>query len=721
MNKLIVTKRDGSVQPFDSDKIRIALRKCFKRCRVRYSADVLNDVVADVEEQYKDASPSVEDIQNIVERVLMRTHPDVAKEYILYRRNKERIREWVRTKEEFIERYKQSSNTANATVDDNSNVGSKNIAVANAEIHKEDNIQINRRCVVNKLNEIFPDFDAKQYERDLNDHIIYKHDESSMGVISPYCVAVSMYRFLTDGIKNLGGLSAHPKNLDSYCGMLPNFIFSVAGQFAGAVAVPEALLYFDYFCRKEWGNNYYLHLDDVVNPRSTHPRTIQQQIHQHYQQIVYSINQISGSRNMQSAFVNFSYFDRPFYDAMFGNFYFPDGTQPQWESLCWVQKDFMMWFNEERLKVVLTFPVESFALIYQDGDFVDKDSADFVAEEYERGHSFFTYISDSVDSLSSCCRLKNKIHTKEFTFTNGNIGLEIGSKSVITCNVNRIVQNYCREIQNNTDNELFYSGLQEYINNILERVYHYHVAYNELLWDMMDAHLLSVYDAGFIDLNKQYLTIGINGLNQAAEYLGMECSDNDRYQRFCQTLFSIFKNFNEKHNGTFNNHKLMFNTEMVPAESLGVKNYNWDKEDDYVVGDDTNLYASYVYKPNDKNVDIFEKICMHGRRYIGDYLDGGSAAHLNLEEHLTKRQYERILRYAAEQGCQYLTFNVPMTECLECGHIVNRKVSECPACGSENIQYWTRIIGYLTAVPRWSKARQEEFETRVFEKVEEGK
>lgn len=491
-------------------------------------------------------------------------------------------------------------------------------------------------------------------------------------------------------------------------------------------AVPEALLYFDYFARKEWGDDYYLHTEDIVNPRSQHPRTIREQIHQHFQQVVYSINQPAAARGLQSAFVNFSYYDKAFYEGMFGNFVFPDFTKPIWESFNWLQKDFMQWFNDERKKCILTFPVESFAMVYQDHEFLDPESADFVAEEYARGHSFFTYISDTVDSLSSCCRLKNRLQTKEFNFTNGNMGLQTGSKSVITINLNRTIQDWAR-LNNRIAGASGLSkeeqeGLIEYLGAIVDRIYKYHTAYNELLWDMKDAHLLPVYDAGFIDLNKQYLTIGINGLNQAAEFLGYTCNDNEQYKQFCQLIFGAIAAKNkEAGKEKFNGHTLTFNTEQVPAESLAIKNYNWDKEDDYWVPEDTNLYASYIFKPNDPTTDIFEKLRMHGREYIGDYLDGGSAAHINLEEHLTKDQYRNIIKYAAEQGTNYFTFNIPMSECCDCGHIVNGPVDECPICHSHNIKYWVRIIGYLTAVTSWSAGRRAEFGTRIFHSMNKDK
>ena len=630
----MIIKRNKSKEEFSTEKIEKALLSAFiscgypnnkytkRRCR-KFAKSILPQQVE-----------TVEDVQDRIEDLLMSEHfYDVAKAYIIYREKHNKLREFTDNKLNFINKYKNSNNTANATVDDNSNVNGKNIGILNSEIHKEDNIQVSRRMVVEKLRELYPNFDAKQYIRDLEHHIIYKHDESSFaGAISPYCVSSTMYPFLINGLKNIGGLSASPKNLDSFCGMYINYIFAVSAMFAGAVATPEVLLYFTYFCKKEWGDDFYLKADNIITTNGGREKTIRSQIHQYWQQIVYSINQPSAARGLQSAFVNFAYFDKEFFKGMFGNFYFPDGTRPDWESLNWIQKEFMQWFNTERLKCMLTFPVESFALIHKDNEFKDEESAKFVAEEYARGHSFFTYISDTVDSLSSCCRLKNKIKTKEFNFTNGNMGIQTGSKSVITLNLNRIIQDWAKQEttwwSEEGDKNLLHCKdniplLKEYLVDILERVYKYHIAYNELLWDMYDANLLPVYKAGFIDLNKQYLTIGLNGLNQAAEFLGISCNDNKEYKDFCQLIFSIIKENNTKNKGKFNNHVLTFNTECVPAESLAIKNYNWDKEDNYKVPSDTNLYASYIFKPNDANISVLDKFKLHGKDYIGDFLDGG--------------------------------------------------------------------------------------------------
>lgn len=729
-----VIKRDGSIEAFNIEKIVNAAKKAYEACGAKLSKEVETELRGLFNEQ---DTIGIEEIQDAVEKILMKDNPEFAKAFIIYRYKHKRTRDFVKNKIGFINRYKGSSNTANATIDDNSNVNGKNIGILNAEIHKEDNIDISRGMIMSKLKELFPDFDSKQYIRDLEDHIIYKHDESGFaGAISPYCCSISMYPFLTSGIKDVGGLSAAPKNIDSYCGIYINLIFAISGQFAGAIATSEFLLYFDYFARKEWGDDYYEKSECIItSPHCKRQKTIKDQIHQHFQQVIYSINQPEAARGMQSAFVNFSLFDECFYHGMFDNFYFPDGTQPRWESLNWLQKEFLHWFNQERLKCILTFPVVSCTLLYKDGEFQDKDFFNFLCEEYAQGNSFFTYISDTVDSLSSCCRLKNKIQTKEFNFTNGNMGVETGSKSVISLNLNRIIQDWYNLDQPSPDIEYdivskmhnpkdrlntMWIGSKEfalltfkkYLKEILERVYKYQTAYNELLWDMYNAGLLPVYKAGFIDLNKQYLTIGLIGTSAAAEFLGIKISNNSDYQNFCQTVFGFIKEQNTLHKTK----KTIWNTEQVPAESAGIKLYNADKADGYWVPEDINLYTSYIYKPYDPQLSFLDRIILHGKNYIGDYLDGGSSAHLNLDTHLDYEQYKKIITFAAENGCQYLTFNVPNSECDDCGFITKVPITQCPKCGSKHISLYDRIIGYLTKISNWSEGRQIEQKKRVYSK-----
>ena len=566
-----IIKRNGFLEEFNPDKIKSAISKAFKACDYTIDDSVIQEITDNVSIW---DNISVEDIQDQIEEVLMDyDFPKVAKSFILYREKNKSIRNYVTKKLKFISDYINSDNTANATIDDNSNVANRNIAVLNSEIHKEDNREVNLRMLRDKLKELYPDFNYKQMDIDF-DTIAYLHDSSSQ-IGMPYCVAITMYPFLLNGIKDLGGLSAAPKNIDSFCGMFVNLVFSIASQFKGAVATPGVLLCMDYFLRKEWGNLYHEKSNIVISsPYSKRKQTIHSQIHQYFQQIVYSLMQPSGSRGNQSVFWNLSIFDKPFFDTMYGDFYFPDGSKPQWESLKWLQKDFLHWFNQERLKCILTFPVVSLCLIYQDNKFVDEDLYEFACKEYSEGNSFFTYISDSADSLSSCCRLSSKISKPQFNFTNGQLSEMTGSKNVITLNLNRIIQDWCKSIGGIPTVGNQHDSLKFYLIDILERVYKYQIAYNECLKYLKENKLLPVYDAGFIDMKKQYLTIGINGLNQAAEFLGIKCNKNKEYEEFCNLIFTTIKEQNQLHKTK----ELMFNTEFTPQIHVVYKPFLIDLE-----------------------------------------------------------------------------------------------------------------------------------------------
>lgn len=712
----IIVKRDGTEERLYPIKIQNAITAVFEETQNdNYEAieDLTDEVINFIsDEEYID----VEEIQDTIEFFLFKhKYFNELKAFIIYRIEHSVLRKNLNDKQYFLEKYKQSKNTADATIDDNSNVSSKNLAILSHESHKKDNQKNIRYAITKKLQELYPDFDKKQYIRDLERHIIYKHDENSLPYVTQYCAAVPLDEFLYNGIKNLGGLSSAPKNLDSYCGMYINLIFALSAQVLGAVATPGFLVYFDWFARKEWGDNYFEISKKPTKFKIQNDQkievTIEKQIEQYFQQVVYSINQPAAARGNQSAFVNFSYFDKFYFESIYSQHVLPDGTYPIWKSVSWLQKKFMKWFNAERLRCVLTFPVESVSLLYKDGEFQDKDWFNFVTEMYGEGHSFFTYISDTVDSLSSCCRLKNKLQ-KEFMFTNGMISESTGSKSVITLNLNRIVQDFINKYNLLYGSKDFNEMFKGELTVILNRIYKYHNAYNEILWENYESGLSPIVESNFVDLNKLYLTIGINGLNQAAEFLGLTCNDNPEYKAFCNFVFSTIKEQNQLNNTK----KCTFNTELVPAESLGIKNFNWDKEDGYKINETngTNLYASYIFKPNDPTVDILEKIKLHGSEYIGDFLDGGSACHLNLKEHLTQEQYKILLNYAGEVGCQYLTFNIPNSECSECNYITKHPIKQCPKCGSEKIYLYDRIIGYLTKIKNWSSGRQREQKTRIY-------
>lgn len=573
---MLVIKRNGTTQKFNWDKIENVINKAFQAVGKTLTSEMYNDIIDELyfgdDKGIMRDCITVEELQDQIEQALFECdHFDVAKAFILYRDKHKQQRTQAQSNINFIKNFVASYNTADATIDDNSNVGTKGIGVLNAEIHKKDNKNTNMELWEQWLTKLYPDFNVKVMRNDFNT-ILYPHDSSSQ-VMMPYCMAVSMYPFLLSGLKDLGGKSAVPKNIDSFCGIYVNLVFALASEVKGAVATPEFIMYMDYFCRKEWGENYYRNdLEYITSSICNKQKTIGSQIDQYFQQVTYSINQIAGSRGCQSPFTNFSFFDKYFFQGMFGDFKFPDGTAPIWESTNWLQQRYLHWLNQERLKCILTFPVCSYACQIENGKFKDEQTYKFICQEYSEGNSFFTYLSESVDSLSSCCRLQNAVSDNTFSMTNGQIGVMTGSKNVITLDLNRIIQDWYNTNcwMSDIKDEHKYKketiirhekeNLKEYLIGILERVYKYHTAYNEMLHWAKNHNLFLAYNAGFINLDKQYLTIGINGLNQAAEFLGIKCSNNQEYSEFCKLIFSTIKEQNKLHKTK----KLMFNCEQVP-------------------------------------------------------------------------------------------------------------------------------------------------------------
>lgn len=595
----------------------------------------------------------------------------------------------------FINKYKKAINASSGSeVDQNANVENKNIATMQNELPKRDLIGTNRLLMMNKLTEMYDEDLANTYIQEIEKHLIYKHDETS---VMPYCVSVTMYPFLYEGLKAVGGISGPPKHLDSFCGEFINFVFAIAAQFAGAVSTPEFLTYLDYFIRREYGDDYYKRPDEVVT-LGLNPKTIDKVITDRFEQVVHSINQPAAARGYQSVFWNCAYFDKYYFDGIFHDFLFPDDTEPQWESVSWLQKRYMKWFNNQRLKDPLTYPVETMNLLNNGNDYSDQEWADFAAEMYAEGHSFFTYTSDSVDSLASCCRLRNELQDNTFSFTLGAGGVSTGSKGVITININRLVQN---AVRNGID-------ISDAVRDQVERVHKYLLAFNEIMKDNFEAKLLPIYDAGFISLEKQFLTIGVNGFVEGAEFLGIPITPNEQYFEYCEKILKPIYELNK----AARTDEVMFNTEFVPAENLGVKNAKWDKEDGYFVPRD--CYNSYFYIVEDETTNLVDKFILHGKK-LTKYLDGGSALHGNLNEHLSKEQYKVIMKDAIKTGCSYYTFNIPNTICNDCGHISKHRMDHCENCGSTNIDYLTRIIGYLKRVSAFSEARQKEASKRYYE------
>ena len=582
--------------------------------------------------------------------------------------------EQLNGKLKFMSDYISAHNAADGSkMDANANVTHKNIATMESELMKDFLVQVNRAQICRKITELFGREWAEEYIRQIEAHEIYVHDETSL---KPYCVSVTLYPFLRDGLTKLGGESKAPQHLASFCGSFVNLVFAISAQFAGAVATVEFLTYFDYFARRDFGDGYLeTHTEEIDN---------------HLQQVVYSINQPAAARGYQSVFWNISVYDRHYFEAMFGDFVFPDFSKPEWESVARLQNHFLKWFNRERTKAILTFPVVTAAMLTENGRCKDDEFAGQMAQELAEGNSFFVYLSDNPDSLASCCRLRNQIEDRTFSYTLGAGGVATGSINVITLNMNRLEQDG--------------RNLAEEVG----KLHRYQYAYRKLMEEYQAAGMLPVYDAGFITLDKQFLTIGINGMAEAAESQGITVGYNPEYVSFVQgRLKTIF----EANQAAAEQYGVKFNTEFVPAENLGVKNAMWDKADGYTVPRD--CYNSYFYVVEDQSINALDKFLLHGKELTG-WLDGGSALHLNLDEALTAGGYRSLLDIAAKTGCNYFCVNVRITICNGCGHIDKRTLHSCSACGSHDIDYGTRIIGYLKRVSAFSSGRRKEHALRYY-------
>ncbi len=686
-----ITKRDGSRESFSLDKIMNAIMKAFQSVGEEVDLSSISKIISrlNITNDIR-----VEDIQNQVETALMEEgYYKVAKSFIIYRQEHTEDRETL-AKMKFLTEYCDASNAATGSkYDANANVEHKNIATLIGELPKSNFIRLNRRLLTSRIKKMYGKELADEYIDKLTHHFIYKNDETSL---ANYCASITMYPWLIGGTTSIGGNSTAPTNLKSFCGGFINMVFMVSSMLAGACATPEFLMYMNYFIQKEYGKDYWKRADEVVD-LSLRKRTIDKVITDCFEQIVYSLNQPTGARNYQAVFWNISYYDKYYFQSIFGNFYFPDGSQPDWDGLSWLQKRFMKWFNKERTKTVLTFPVETMALLTENGDCKDKEWGDFTAEMYAEGHSFFTYMSDNADSLSSCCRLRNEIQDNGFSYTLGAGGVSTGSKSVLTINLNRCIQ-YA------VNHQIDY---KEYLSHVIDLCHKVQLAYNENLKELQAHGMLPLFDAGYINIKRQYLTIGINGLVEAAEFMGLKITPNDDYLHFVQGILGLVEQYNKK----YRSKEAMFNCEMIPAENVGVKHAKWDREDGYFVPRD--CYNSYFYVVEDNSLTILDKFKLHGAPYI-EHLTGGSALHMNLEEHLSEPQYRQLLRVAAKEGCNYFTFNIPNTVCNDCGHIDKRYLKECPCCHSKNVDYLTRIIGYLKRVSNFSAPRQQEAHRRYY-------
>lgn len=581
---MVIIKRDGTKEEFNADKIFNALTKAFKACGYTSVENVIRDMVSEM--RFWD-NITVEEIQDEVEETLYNyEYFDVARAYSIYREEHKKAR-FIRSRLNYMDTYKDSGVNASTSseTDANANVASKNVANLEGEVYKVTNRIIQRQRMKDKLNKLYPGQElGRQYIKDLENHIIYTHDEASTPVLKPYCKAVTLYPLMLKGVGNIDGVTpSAPNDIQSFSGQVTNAVFLFSSQCKGAVALGDYFIALNYYVIQEFGPVWYDKVDEVVtNSHFLHQYTVGHYIRKGMKQFIYGVNQPAGNRSYNSPFSNVSFYDKVYFKSLFGEFYYPDGTQPEWNAIDKLQRIFMQLLREIRLIKPLAFPVTTMALVHNGKEYLDHEYKELCAEEWAKGGSFFCYTSDNPTSLASCCRVLNEMSDNTFSSTTGMTGVMTGSCNVITLNINRIVQDYIHTWKNWEDHivdgkcafpfEWFsesFSDLKNYLINILERVYKYHIAYKTMLYEMEDAKMFSDCNAGYIYMRKLYSTIGLIGYCEAAQFLGLSVSNNKEYKDFLKLVFGTVKEENKKNSIHDSKRPFLFNSEAIP-KSLGM-------------------------------------------------------------------------------------------------------------------------------------------------------
>lgn len=451
---------------------------------------------------------------------------------------------------DFIDNFIDKNTVADASIDGNANVGHKDIVALQNEMSKPHSKLL-------AFNKIYYELD-KKYGREVAANWLesewvgkfYLHDAFSSTFVS-YCYAYDIEELVKKGLYFIDEFNAEPpQHLVTFTDFVGEFVSWTCNRSSGAVGLPSFLVYSYYFWNKDKKENY---MSDANKYRD-----------QEFQRIIYKLNQPYLRGGIQSAFTNFSIFDREYLVALFGDKDYPDGTpiMDYIDDIIEYQKDFMKVLSNVRKHNMMTFPVMSISLLRKEGKFVDEDFAKWACRHnMEWGDSNF-FVSEDITSLSNCCRLISDIKNLGFFNSIGGTALEVGSVKVNTINLARIAYETI-----NTSN---------YLNVLKERV--------KLCAQTLDVvrsiikrnaekGLLPNYTKGIMKLKNQYNTIGIIGCYEALLHFGMVKYDefNNVYytEEGKEFVKQIFETINNVKNKFVEDKDYQINIEQIPK-------HNWD-------------------------------------------------------------------------------------------------------------------------------------------------
>lgn len=506
------------------------------------------------------------------------------------------------------------------------------------------------------------------------------------------CFAYDIEDLVNKGLYFINGFNAQPpQHLVTYTDFVAEFISWCCNRTSGAVGVPSFLIYSYYFWKKDVESGY----------ASKDPEYYRDQ---EFQRIIYKLNQPFLRSGIQSAFTNFNLFDRPYMEALFGGKTFPDGSYiiDYVDEIMEYQKAFMGVVSKVRSDNMMTFPVLTYSLLRQDGKFVDEDFAKWCCKHNMKWADSNFFISDDINSLSNCCRLKSNIKDLGYYNSIGGTALEVGSVKVSTINMARLAYEAL-------DKNHYYRLLSnEVILNLkaLDRVRH-------IIKRNVDKGLLPNYELGILNLDSQYNTIGIIGIYETLKHFGMVETDNLGYTTYTDEGVEFAKNILKVIHYTIDRFKeqehvnYLINIEQIPGERAAVVLMEKDKlfypDEDY----DLPLYGNQ-WIPLGVKCSLAEKVRLSA--ILDDACSGGSIAHINIEAPFPNFETAwNMLNYVADAGVTYFAFNLRISACKNNHGFFG---DTCPICGEPVETTYQRIVGFLTPEKTYSKERKAEFKMR---------
>ena len=610
---------------------------------------------------------------------------------------------------DFIDNFIDTETVADASIDGNANVGSKDMRTLMNEMPKPHRKLLAYNKIYYELNKAYGFKTANEwFEKEWN-KALYLHDADTSTFVH-YCFAYDLKDLAERGLFFLNNFNARPpQHLSTFVDFVKEYISFASNRSSGAVGLPNLIPYMFYFWKKDCDNGFATKSPDYY---------ARQQI----QRFIYAVNQPYVRDGMQSAFTNVSIFDEPYLVALFGGAQFPDGEY----MMDYIDdiKEFQKVFMEEEALIrndnMFTFPVYSLSLLRQDHKFIDEDFAKWGVQQIcivnkinEKNQisgwydsNFF--IDDNVTSLSNCCRLKSNIEDLGYFNSIGGTALKVGSVKVSTINLARLAYENLNEQQY----LVALRDITELDCKVLDVVRH-------ILMRNVEKGLLPNFSKGLVDFDHLYNTIGVMGIYETMKAFGYTREDefgNTYYtpeaDAFGKKIFEVIHRTKDQF-ALDKSYKI--NLEAVPGESCAVKFLAADKmlypED---VVEDLPLYGNQ-FIPLGIKTTIQERIRIAS--LYDSYCNGGSIAHINIEAPFDS--FEKawdMINYIADQGLTYFAFNAKIQSC-EHNHAFFGSV--CPICGGPVVTEYTRIVGFYTPIKTWGKERKIEYKMREWENINE--